>query len=238
MNKKIKNATKTVASGIEFKSKLEGYCYRRLVENGFKPHYEKYKITLLPGIAIKFIKTLMWSTPKGKFRDQIKSLLPTTYTPDFVFSVGNDIFIVETKGRPNDVYPYKRKTFLRWLEKKAQLNQDYRFHFFEPKNQDEINQMILKINSMTDLQFIESNSKSLPNKDAKIAEEFIVKRDFASLQELVHSDILKLQRKKDKTQEELDLEVIYIKLEDAISSYRQGIDGDEALSDMFDEEYE
>ena len=238
MNKKIKNATKTVASGIEFKSKLEGYCYRRLVENGFKPYYERYKITLFPKKTIEYISNLYWSTPKGFFKKQMKPLLPITYTPDFVFSVGNNIFIIETKGRPNDVYPYKRKIFLRWLEQKAQDNQNYKFHFFEPKNQNEIHEMISQINDMTELQFIRVNFKALPGKDAQIAERLIEERDFSTLQELVHSDIVKIQKKRDKTQEELDLEVIYLKLEDAITSYRQGIDGDDALSDMFGDEYE
>lgn len=238
MNKKIRNATKTVASGIEFKSKLEGYCYRRLIDNGFKPYYERYKLILFPSKEIKYISSLFWSTPKGTFKKQIKPLLPITYTPDFVFSVGNQIFIVETKGRPNDVYPYKRKIFLRWLEEKAQENLAYKFHFFEPKNQNEIHEMISQINNMTELQFIITNSKSLPSKDAILAEKFIEERDFAKLQELVHSDIIKIQKKRDKTQEELDLEVIYIKLEDAITSYRQGIDGDEALADMFGDDYD
>lgn len=238
MNKKIKNATKTVASGIEFKSKLEGYCYRRLIENGFKPYYERYKITIFPKEQIQYIKSLYWSTPKGDFKNQIKPLLPITYTPDFVFSVGNDIFIIETKGRPNDVYPYKRKIFLRWLERKAQDNQNYKFHFFEPKNQNEIHQMISQINDMTDLQFIRANFKALPGKDAPIAERLIEERDFVNLQELVHSDLVKIQKKRDKTQEEIDLEVLYLKLEDAITSYRQGIDGDDALSDMFGDDYE
>ena len=71
-----------------------------------------------------------------------------------------------------------------------------------------------------------------------MSEKFIEERDFAKLQELVHSDIIKIQKKRDKTQEELDLEVIYIKLEDAITSYRQGIDGDEALADMFGDDYD
>lgn len=238
MNKKIKNATKTVASGIEFKSKLEGYCYRRLIENGFKPYYERYKIVIFPKKEIRHIAGLCWSTPKGSFKTQMKPLLPITYTPDFVFSVGKSIFIIETKGRPNDVYPYKRKIFLRWLEQKAQDNQDYKFYFFEPKNQNEIHEMISQINDMTELQFIQANFKALPGKDAQIAERLIAERDFAALQELVHSDIVKIQKKKDKTQEEIDLEIIYIKLEDAITSYRQGIDGDDALSDMFGDEYE
>lgn len=238
MNKKIKNATKTVASGIEFKSKLEGYCYRRLIENGFKPYYERYKIVIFPKKEIRHIASLYWSTPKGSFKTQMKPLLPITYTPDFVFSVGKSIFIIETKGRPNDVYPYKRKIFLRWLEQKAQDNQDYKFYFFEPKNQNEIHEMISQINDMTELQFIQTNFKALPGKDAQIAERLIAERDFAALQELVHSDIVKIQKKKDKTQEEIDLEIIYIKLEDAITSYRQGIDGDDALSDMFGDEYE
>lgn len=58
---------------------------------------------------------------------------------------------------------------------------------------------------MTQLDKIKSLVKYLPDKDIKYAEKFINKRDFKSLQEIVESDVKKLNRQLGKlTLEELN----------------------------------
>ena len=42
-NKKVRNATPLVYDGIQFRSKLEAYCYKKLIQNNIKADYEKNK---------------------------------------------------------------------------------------------------------------------------------------------------------------------------------------------------
>jgi hypothetical protein len=62
-----------------------------------------------------------------------KSVLPTTYTPDFVLDTGNQLFVIECKGFPNDAYPIKRKLFLEYLSKLEKPS-----YFIEAKNESQI----------------------------------------------------------------------------------------------------
>lgn len=115
LNKKIRNAQKIVYDNIEFKSKSEASMYKMLLEAGFSPKYECNKFILWNGfkprrpIVIDGIKQL---TKNGK----IPSIPDWTYTPDFYINYnGYDIYI-EIKGFPNDVYPYKKKLFLKNID--------------------------------------------------------------------------------------------------------------------------
>ena len=59
-NKKVRNATPLVYDGIQFRSKLEAYCYKKLIQNNIKADYEKNKYVLIE-----------------KFKFQDKTILPT-----------------------------------------------------------------------------------------------------------------------------------------------------------------
>ena len=93
-NKKVKNATKIIYDGIQFRSKLEAYTYQKFKENGIKVEYENKKFTLLPSFEFH--------------NEKVRAI---TYLPDFV---GNN-FIVECKGFPTDTFPLKEKLFKRLL---------------------------------------------------------------------------------------------------------------------------
>lgn len=82
-NKKVQNATENIYDGIKFKSKLETYVYKQLKAHNLNAEYEPIKFELLPSFTFC-----------GK---KIRAM---TYTPDFV---GNN-FIIEAKGKPNDVF--------------------------------------------------------------------------------------------------------------------------------------
>ena len=43
MNKKIRNATPLTYDGITFRSKLEAFTYKKLLEVGIRPEYENEK---------------------------------------------------------------------------------------------------------------------------------------------------------------------------------------------------
>ena len=47
INKKIRNATVVKSNKITFKSMLEKMCYNTLLEQGFNPQYEPFKIQLV-----------------------------------------------------------------------------------------------------------------------------------------------------------------------------------------------
>jgi hypothetical protein len=74
---RVKNATKNVLDGIEFKSKLETYCYQQLQKHNIKAEYEGVRYEILPS-----------------FTYQGEVIRRMSYTPDFV----GDGFIIECKG--------------------------------------------------------------------------------------------------------------------------------------------
>jgi hypothetical protein len=66
-NKKVRNATPVTLDGINFRSKLERYCYEQLKLYNIECEYEKYSYTLLPAF---------------KYNDE--NVRAITYKPDFV----------------------------------------------------------------------------------------------------------------------------------------------------------
>lgn len=120
-NKKIKNATPNTYDGIKFKSQLETYVYKQLKAHNLKAEYEPIKFELIPSFVFCG-----------------KKIRPMTYTPDFV---GNN-FIIEAKGRPNDVFPYKWKLFMYYLKLN---NLDKKYMLFIVHNHKETEECIKKI---------------------------------------------------------------------------------------------
>lgn len=121
VNKKVLNATVTLAYDKKFKSKLESYVYKELLNKKLNFEYEPIKYILIDG-----------------FEFQGKKYKPITLTPDFV----GDDFIIEAKGYPNDVFPYKWKLFLKYLKDNG-LEDSYKL--FIVHNQKETKAAIEKI---------------------------------------------------------------------------------------------
>lgn len=131
VNKKVQGAQAVTVDGINFKSKLEVFCYKKLRENGIPFEYEKNKFVLFEGYKPVF--NSYFPDKSGKMAVDMTKIRDITYTPDFV---GSD-WIIETKGKANDVYPVKLKFFRRWLEG----NTRYKL-FLEPHNQAQVLQCI------------------------------------------------------------------------------------------------
>ena len=108
----------------EFSTKEE--LFKALKENKLKAEYEPIKFELVPSF---------------QFKD--KKIRPMTYTPDFV---GNN-FIIEAKGRPNDVFPYKWKLFQYNLVKSGL---DEQYNLFIVHNHKEVDKCIKQIKQLTD----------------------------------------------------------------------------------------
>ena len=123
-NKKVRNASLCEYAGTIFRSKLEMKSYITLIKEGFSPEYEKktfhiwegkkYSIPCYDQHSDRKLKKKVWGINSYKPLDM-------KYTPDFTFTITdslgrNMLMIIECKGQQNDVYPYKKKLFLRWLE--------------------------------------------------------------------------------------------------------------------------
>ena len=130
-NKKVKNAKVTDYDGISFKSKLEAFCYKTLKANDIPFEYEKVKFILFTGYSPSF--NCFFPNKLGNMTLDTTKVRDITYTPDFT----GDNWILETKGRANDVYPVKLKIFRKFMEG----NKKY-IAFLEPHNQKQVLQSI------------------------------------------------------------------------------------------------
>jgi hypothetical protein len=146
-NKKVRNATALSYYGIKFKSKLELHCYKLLKEANIKFQYEKVKFELIPGFTFPNDSYELFKK-KGEryFGKQSSTIRPIKYTPDFVgYYPGTDkMFVIETKGNPNDAFPIRWKLFKRLIHTE-QLDLD----LYMPRNQKqtaEVIDIILKKN--------------------------------------------------------------------------------------------
>lgn len=143
-NKKILGAKPNVYDNIEFKSILEKSCYKKLKEAKLNFAYESEKILIWEGFKIENIQSYSPKKIKaGKYGKELllqkRRILDITYTPDFVVIKGNYKIYFDVKGKENDVYPLKKKMFLKILENRRDK---YKYLFFEPHN---VRQMVQAI---------------------------------------------------------------------------------------------
>jgi hypothetical protein len=149
-NKKVKNAKEIEFEGIKFKSILECSCYKKLKESGFAPLYESERILLWKGFRLS--KLLVFSPKKlspGRYSKEIfkviRTILDITYTPDFVITKNKYKIYFDVKGKENDVYPIKKKMFLKILESRED---EWTYIFFEPHSVRQMVQAIIYIQEL------------------------------------------------------------------------------------------
>jgi hypothetical protein len=118
-NKKVKNATPLEYDGINFKSKLEMYCYKLLRENNIPVEYEVEKFLIL--------KPFVYNE---------ESVRGMTFTPDFV----GDNFVVECKGFMNDAFPLRWKLFKYYLS-----SNKLRYDLYLPRNKKDVELVVQEI---------------------------------------------------------------------------------------------
>ena len=115
-NAKVINATPCSYNGIDFKSKLEMNIYKAIESEGYIPLYEPITFTIWNGFKprIPFYKKNKSSRKIVLENTKIRDI---TYTPDIIFYAGTRMILVEVKpDYENDVFPYKKKLFRRFLE--------------------------------------------------------------------------------------------------------------------------
>lgn len=151
MNKKIQGAAEVQYNGIKFKSGLESSCYKKLEQSGLNFSYETETIELWK--KAKVLNVVIYQPKQikpGKYSKDIykyenRSLRSITYTPDFIVCKDNYKIYFDVKGKENDVYPIKKKMFIKYL---STLNDGYTYMFFEPHS---VKQMLQSIEIIKNL---------------------------------------------------------------------------------------
>ena len=114
-NKKIKNAKSSTYQEIKFRSKSEERIYKKLLSLGFSPLYEPDTFILFQDFRPE--KTYFYEgVPQVTKKGGNKALMSWKYTPDFRLDFGEYKMYIEVKGFANDLWPYKRKLFLKLLD--------------------------------------------------------------------------------------------------------------------------
>lgn len=146
-NKKIQNAVATTYNNIDFKSKLEVSCYKKLEASGLSFKYESDKIVLWEGENIKNILVYEPNLAKQLIPRKVgHKLINITYTPDFKVLYKNYVIYFDVKGHINDVYPIKKKMFIQLLNKTSTAER--KFMFFEPHTVKQMLQAITIIKNL------------------------------------------------------------------------------------------
>jgi hypothetical protein len=118
-NKKVKNATPLTYDNIEFKSKLEVYCYKALKDNRIPVEYEKIKFQILDPFTYN--------------EEKVRGMV---FTPDFV----GINFIIECKGFMNDAFPLRWKLFKYHL-----FTNKLRYILYLPRNKQDVELVVQDI---------------------------------------------------------------------------------------------
>lgn len=134
--KKSVNSSKVEYNGIQFDSKLEIYCYKKLQDANIIFDYTP--TTFL--ISTPFIFNSVSLEPDKKRGDLLSKRSPKLqgikYTPDFI---GTN-WIIETKGRMNESFPIRWKLFKKYL-----TENNIKFDLYLPKNQKQVDQCVEQI---------------------------------------------------------------------------------------------
>lgn len=142
-NRKVINATQVIYNGIKFRSKSELRMYQTMLNAGFTPDFESQSFILWDGCYLQkpyYYEGFPVVTKNG----HTKKLQDWVYTPDFIITLGGCSFIIEVKGNPNDLWPYKRKLFLKLIDTMKDT------YFFEVKTIKGLKKTLSTIKSIYD----------------------------------------------------------------------------------------
>jgi len=125
------NRKKRKYKGIQFQSELELDFFKKAEKAKIPFQYEPRSYEILEGFTLDVgAYYAHWGKNFIKRGGKVDNV---TYRPDFVYDTGKVFIFVECKGRANESYPYRRKLFLRFLERSCNP-----YYFFEPKTKKTI----------------------------------------------------------------------------------------------------
>ena len=142
--KKRVSSIKSEVDGIKFDSQLEVYCYKALNAAGLAFEYTQKTFTIVESFKCSGDS---YEADKRKgvgLYLKSKSLQSLKYTPDFIVT-GKHNAIIETKGRPNELWPLRLKLFKKYL-----TDNNLKYDIYIPHNHKQIDEcinMILKKNN-------------------------------------------------------------------------------------------
>ena len=143
-NKKVKHATACSADGIDFKSKLEMYCYLWFKSEGIMLNYESTAEQVEQDFSVPDNVNIYVGRKKRnsneRYMGRSYKFQDMCYTPDFSLIVDNNLIYIETKGNSNDTYPMYKKLFIRNLCRDSAANKNVIYYFFEPHTHTEVQQ--------------------------------------------------------------------------------------------------
>ena len=137
--KSARSGTNVTCDGMQFRSKLEVYCYKALKEAKLFEKYEEETFMLLEGSMMPNRVYERQSNGKGEFKMRSSAIRQITYTPDFT---GKD-FIIEVKGHPNMAFPLRWKMFKNVLSETGDTR-----NIYKPQSQKDIDAVIEIIKSL------------------------------------------------------------------------------------------
>lgn len=149
VNKKVKNATKLSYNNLVFDSKLELYCFKRLVDEKIDFYYqhECNKIELLPKEKLNFN---CYEPKKGNKSIVLTNYLqrPMTWSVDFVstniqdLTINNYLWFIETKGFKTDAFKHKYKLFKSQTNMLLKALPNLDIDIFLPRSQYQVEECI------------------------------------------------------------------------------------------------
>ena len=140
---RVRNVTPLKIDGIQFKSKLEGYCYTQLKANKIPFKYEEERFTLIDPFTFTN-DSFELGKVKGErmFKKANPNIRAITYLPDFIGEYKNQPFCIETKGLIQDSFILRWKLWKRHIQANG-LNYD----LYMPRNRKQIDETINLIKS-------------------------------------------------------------------------------------------
>lgn len=186
-NKKVRGTKEVIVNGIKFKSTIEGRVYEWLLEEGIQPKYEAKTYELSTSIR----PTIPFFNRIGKlFGIDMRPVQSITYTPDFTFEFNGIFIIIEVKGKENDVFPYKRNLFRKYLE-----DIETPVMFFEIRTKKELKEALRIIRAEdTQVQQVRRLITSLPDKDIPKAHKLLEGRKWAELHKITSLAIKRVEK--------------------------------------------
>lgn len=140
---RVRNVTPMLVDGIQFKSKLEVYCYEQLKAKEIPFKYEEDRFTLIdPFIFTNDSYELGRTKGQKVFKNASPNIRAITYLPDFVGEYNNQSFVIETKGLIDSSFSIRWKLYKRYLQANG-LNYD----LYMPRNRKQIDETINLIKS-------------------------------------------------------------------------------------------
>ena len=186
-NKKVRGTKEVIVDGIKFKSTIEGRVYEWLLEEGIQPKYEAKTYELSTSIR----PTIPFFNRIGKlFGIDMRPVQSITYTPDFTFEFNGIFVIIEVKGKENDVFPYKRNLFRKYLE-----DIETPVMFFEIRTKKELKETLRIVRAEdTQVQQVRRLITSLPDKDIPKAHKLLEGRKWAELHKITSLAIKRVEK--------------------------------------------